>query len=139
MQTTGPDPASPIPLRRIERSDALPAPRFRYSPAVQVGSDVYVSGLVGLDPATGHLVDETAAGQTRQILRNLKALCAEQGWPLDRMVLARVYCAGEGAAEGMNQVWSEFFARLAPPARTFTVVKSLPLGAAVEIEFQLSI
>lgn len=139
MYATGGDPASRSPLRRIERSSALPLPRFRYAPAVQVGSDVYVSGLMGLDPVTGRLADGAAAGQTRQILRNLQALCEEQGWRLDRVVLARVYCAGEGASEGMNEAWSEFFAQLAPPARTFVVVKSLPLGGAVEIEFQLSI
>lgn len=130
--------ASSPQLRRIERSDALPAPRFRYAPAVQVGSDVYVSRLVGIDPVTGSLASAGALDQTRQILRNLQALCAEQGWSLDRLVLARVFCAGEGSADGMNKAWGEFFAELAPPARTFTVVKSLPLGAAVEIEFQLS-
>jgi 2-iminobutanoate/2-iminopropanoate deaminase len=139
VQTQVKKPISQVPIQRIERSDALPPPRFRYSPAVRVGSDVYVSGLVGLDPATGALADATAAGQTRQILRNLQALCAEQGWSLERIVLARVYCAGPAAAEGMNEVWSEFFEQLALPARTFTVVQALPLGAAVEIEFQLSI
>lgn len=125
-------------LRRIEFSASLPEPKFRYSPAVQVGSDVYVSGLVGLDANTGVLVSDSAHEQTLQILRNLQALCAEQAWRLDRLVLARVFCAGEGSADGMNKAWREFFAELAPPARTLTVVKSLPLGAAVEIEFQLS-
>lgn len=127
---------SPV-LRRIERTAALAAPRFRYAPAVQVGHDVYVSGLVGLDPLTGRLAGE-AAEQTRQILRNLQALCAEQGWSMDRLVLARVFCAGDDAADGMNAVWSDFFSERAPPARTFAIVKSLPLQAAVEIEFQLS-
>lgn len=138
MQTKDADSVYQPMLRRVERSTVLPPPHFRYSPAVQVGSDVYVSGLVGLDPALGSLVDETSAGQTRQILRNLQALCIEQGWSIDRLVLARVFCADQDAVEGMNKVWSEFFAQLAPPARTFAVVKSLPLGAAVEIEFQLT-
>jgi 2-iminobutanoate/2-iminopropanoate deaminase len=129
---------SPSPLlRRIERSDALAAPRFRYAPAVQVGTDVYVSGLVGLDPSTGRLAGD-ATGQTRQILLNLQALCAEQGWSMDRLVLARVFCDGDDAADAMNAVWSEFFSHRAPPARTFAIVKALPLHAAVEIEFQLS-
>jgi 2-iminobutanoate/2-iminopropanoate deaminase len=124
-------------LRRIERSAALPAPRFRYAQAVQVGADVYVSGLVGIDPADGRLADG-AAEQTRQILRNLEALCAEQGWSMDRLVLARVFCASGDAADGMNAVWSGFFSDRAPPARTFAIVAALPLQAAVEIEFQLS-
>ncbi len=125
-------------IRRILRSDVLPAPRFHYAPAVQVGTDIYISGLVGLDPKTGQLAGLTALEQTRQILNNLTAFCIEQGWSLDQLILARVYCAGDNAADGMNQAWSEFFSQYAPPARTFTVVKSLPLNAAVEIEFQLS-
>jgi 2-iminobutanoate/2-iminopropanoate deaminase len=129
---------SQVEFRRLARSGALPAPRFRYSPAVQVGSDIYVSGLVGLDPKTGMLAGAGAAEQTRRIFLNLQALCGEQGWSIERIVLARVYCAGEDAASGMNEAWEEFFDELEPPARTFTVVKSLPLGAAVEIEFQLS-
>lgn len=127
------------PFRRIKRSNALPAPHFRYSPAIQVGSEVYVSGMVGIDSHSGSLAASTAAEQTRQIFRNFQALCHEQGWPLDRLVVARVYCANEGSSEGMNEAWNEFFADIAPPARTFTVVKALPLGAAVEIEFQLSL
>lgn len=129
---------SPSPIfRRIERSDALAAPRFRYAPAVQVGTDVYVSGMVGLDPSTGRLAGDATA-QTLQILHNLQALCDEQGWSIDRLVLARVFCAGDDAAESMNAVWSQFFSQRPPPARTFAIVKALPLHAAVEIEFQLS-
>ena len=129
---------SQVEFRRIARSSALPAPRFRYSPAVQVGPDIYVSGLVGLDPKTGTLAGTSAVEQTRRIFLNLQALCEEQGWSVERIVLARVYCAGVDAASGMNEAWDEFFNELEPPARTFTVVKSLPLDAAVEIEFQLS-
>jgi 2-iminobutanoate/2-iminopropanoate deaminase len=132
-------PAAQAGLRRIERSAALPAPRFLYSPAVQAGSDVYISGLVGLDPASGRLAEGGAREQTRRIFLNLRALCEEQGWPVERIVVARVYCAGREAADGMNQAWGEFFREIPPPARTFSVVESLPLGAAVEIEFQLSI
>jgi 2-iminobutanoate/2-iminopropanoate deaminase len=52
-------------------------------------------------------------------------------------VCARVFCAGDNVAEQVNAAWDAFFAHTAPPARTFVVVKALPLGAAVEIEFQL--
>ncbi|QII83902.1 RidA family protein [Bordetella hinzii] len=139
MNAPGRPPAAQAGLRRIERSAALPAPRFLYSPAVQAGSDVYISGLVGLDPASGRLTEGGAGEQTRRIFLNLRALCEEQGWPVERIVVARVYCAGREAADGMNQAWGEFFREIPPPARTFSVVESLPLGAAVEIEFQLSI
>lgn len=130
---------APVAIQRFEHSKALPAPRFHYCPAIQVGTDVYISGLVGINPNTGALADSTAIEQTRQIFQNLQSLCVEQGWSLDRIVLARVYCAGSDSIQGMNEAWNEFFSDLPPPVRSFALVQGLPLDAAVEIEFQLSI
>jgi 2-iminobutanoate/2-iminopropanoate deaminase len=126
-----------LELRRIDQSSVLPAPRFRYTPAIQAGPFVFVSGLVGLDPATEKLAHFGAAAETTQILNNLQSLCDEQGWSIDRLVCARVFCAGDNVGVQVNAAWDAFFANTAPPARTFVVVKALPLGAAVEIEFQL--
>lgn len=124
-------------LRRVTQSRAHPAPRFRYTPAIQVGAFAFVSGLVGLDPATGNLAQPSAAAETKQVLENLRSLCEEQGWSINRLVFARVYCAGTDVAAKVNAAWDEFFHHDEPPARSFVTVKALPLGAAVEIEFQL--
>jgi len=126
-----------LALRRITQSRALPPPRFRYTPAIEVGPFVFVSGLVGLDPATGKLAASGAFAETAQILENIRALCDEQDWSLERLVMARVYCTGDDVAGAVNEAWDEFFSGGEPPARSFVIVTGLPLGAAVEIEFQL--
>ena len=123
-------------MRRITESKGLPAPRFLYTPAIQAGPFVFVSGLIGLDPSTGELAPSGAFAETTQILKNLSVLCAEQAWPLERMAFARVYCAGVDVGRKVNLAWDGFFERGHPPARSFAVVHALPLNAAVEIEFQ---
>jgi 2-iminobutanoate/2-iminopropanoate deaminase len=122
--------------RVVLPSRTLPTPRFRYSPVVQAGPFVFVSGLVGLDAATGQLATGGAYGQAAQVLRNVHALADEMGWSMAQLLVARVYCAGADAAAEVNRAWDEAFADVPPPARTFVGVSALPLGAAVEIEFQ---
>src|SRR5690606_31842855 len=118
-------------------SKVLPAPRFRYSPIVQAGPFIFISGMVGLDPATGALAEVGALQETRQILSNLNELCREQGWQLTQLLMARVFCANAKDAASIHEAWEETFANVEPPARTFVTVSGLPLGAAVEIEFQI--
>lgn len=129
---TGPSPFA----RRVIASRILPAPRFRYSSVVQAGPYAFVSGMVALDADTGALVDGGAFEQTAKILANLKALVDEQGWSLDRLLLARIFCADFSAFGEVNRAWEAFFADGVPPARTSVGVNALPLGALVEIEFQ---
>lgn len=117
-------------------SRTLPAPRFRYSPVVQAGPFVFVSGLVALDAITGVLVAGGAYVETLQILGNAKRLADEMGWSLEQLVLARVFCADFAKFPEVNRAWEEFFAERTPPGRTSVGVSALPLGALVEIEFQ---
>ena len=134
-----PDP-QPSASRRMPASSVLPAPRFRYSPVVVAGGFAFVSGMVGLDAATGRLADGGVYGETRQIL-----FCAvsraevghEQGWSLEQLVVARIYCADFARFADVNRAWEERFADVAPPARTSLGATGLPLGALVEMEFQL--
>jgi 2-iminobutanoate/2-iminopropanoate deaminase len=122
--------------RRIVSSACLPAPKFKYSPVVQTGPFVQVSGMVGLEPATGALVAGGAFSETSQILSNLKLLAEEQGWPLDQLLIARIFCSDFSEFPEINRAWEIFFAEMLPPARTSVGVQALPLGALVEIEFQ---
>ena len=98
---------------------------------------MFVSGMVGLEPATGTLAAGGARGQAEQILANLSALLAEQGWSLDEIVVARIYCSDFTAFAEVNAAWERCFEHVVPPARTSIGASALPLGAAVEMEFQL--
>lgn len=126
-----------LKITRISQSAVLAAPRFSYSPAIVAGPFVFVSGMVGLVPETGRLASSGAYDETRQLLENLRALCSEQGWSLNNIIMARVFCTGDNVSGEVNRAWSEFFKSLPLPARTFAVVNSLPLNASVEIEFEL--
>ncbi|WXL27886.1 RidA family protein [Ectopseudomonas mendocina] len=115
----------------------LPKPKFLYSPVVKAGEFIFVSGLVGLDPHTGQLAEGGLIAQTRQVLSNFRALCREQGWSSDHLMLVRIYCTEFDRFSELNSYWDEFFKDIRPPARTSVGVSALPLNALVEMEFQL--
>lgn len=118
-------------------SHALPAPNFNYSPVVQAGPFIFVSGLVGLDKYSGRLAPGGLGAQTTQIFSNFSALCREFGWGLEQLLLVRIYCADFSQFAELNRRWDEFFAGTTAPARTSLGVSALPLNALVEMEFQL--
>lgn len=125
-------------MRQILKTDALPQPRFRYSSVVCAHGFAFVSGLVGLDPSSGQLAEGGAGAETRQILENFLALLADQGWSLDQVVFARVFCSDFANFPDVNAEWEKVFASVQPPGRTSVGVQQLPLHAHVEIEFQIA-
>lgn len=121
--------------RILLSSSALAAPKFHYTPCVKTGAFYTVSGMIGLVPDTGLLVSGGVAAETRQILSNLQAALPDYGVSLEDMSIARIYTTQFDQFAAINAVWNEFFADIAPPARTSIGVAALPLGASVEIEF----
>ena len=122
-------------MRQLLHSAAIPAPKFRDTPCVRTGPYVQVSGMVGLDPATGQLVAGGAAAETQRIFDNLLLALPDYGVEMADMTLARVYATDFHAFGSINAVWDAAFADIDPPARTSVGVQALPLGATVEIEF----
>jgi len=125
------------PLRVI-RTEAAPAPvaGAPYSQAVAAdpGAFVFVSGQVPVDPATGRLVADDIAVQTRQALANVAAVLAGAGATLANVVKSTVFLVDLGGDfAAMNTVYAEVFGEHAP-ARSTIGVAALPLGARVEIE-----
>ena len=116
-------------------SSAIPAPKFHYTPCVQAGGHYSVSGMVGLDPATGQLVAGGTAAETQRIFDNLLLALPDYGLRLQDMVLARIYTTDFAAFPAINAIWEATLSDAPPPARTSVGVQALPLGAAVEIEF----
>ena len=108
-----------------------------YSHAVESGDVLYLSGQTPIDPATGHLVADDVAIQTRQCFRNLFAVLASAGLSQGNVVKVNVFLTDMKDFSGMNEVYREQFE--APfPARSTIGVAALPLGARVEIEMVAS-
>lgn len=103
-----------------------------YSQGIDVGSIVFVSGQIPVDPATGAIAEGITA-QTTQSLANVKAILAEAGLTVDNVVKTTVFLADMGDFAAMNAVYAENFT--APfPARSAVAVKELPKQVLVEIE-----
>jgi 2-iminobutanoate/2-iminopropanoate deaminase len=87
-----------------------------YSQGVKAGSHVFVSGMVGIDPATGQLAGTTIQDQTRQALANCTAILAAGGAALDDVVEVGVLLTDPEDFMGMNEAYSSVFTAN-PPAR----------------------
>ena len=104
-----------------------------YSQAIKWGNLMFISGQIPLDPKTGELTDPDIAGQTRQVLKNLKAILEFAGAGSGSVLKTTVYLTSLLDFQVMNEVYAEFFP-FEPPARATVEVAALPKGALVEIE-----
>jgi 2-iminobutanoate/2-iminopropanoate deaminase len=120
-------------MRATIHTDAAPAAVGPYSQAIRAGDQIWVSGQIGLDPASGRLVEGGVEAETRRVLASLKAILEVAGSGLDRVVKATVYLADLGDFETVNRVYAGFFGE-EPPARMCVGVSSLPKGARVAVD-----
>ena len=104
-----------------------------YTPAVQTGPLVFVSGQIALDPATGQMVQTDIEAETRQVLNNLRTVLAAAGCDSSDVVSATVYLKNMNDYQRMNAVYGRFFPEGKYPARVAVEVSNLPKSANVEI------
>lgn len=120
-------------MKEIVKTDRAPAAIGPYSQAVKAGGFVYASGQIGLDPATGEIVEGGVREQTERVLNNLKGVLEAAGSSLDRMVKTTVFLADMGDYAAMNEVYGKFF-QTDPPARAAVQAAGLPKNVRVEID-----
>lgn len=120
-------------MKRIIRTSKAPSAIGPYSQAVEANNTLYISGQLGVDPATGKLVDGGIKAQTEQALRNIMAILNEAGYSLVEVVKSTCYLTDMANFSAMNEVYSRFYFEN-QPARAAFAVKELPLGALIEIE-----
>jgi 2-iminobutanoate/2-iminopropanoate deaminase len=119
--------------RTIIHTDDAPEAIGPYSQAVHAGDFLFCSGQIPLDPSTGELVKEDAAGQARRCLENLQAVCRAAGAELADAVRCTVYLTDLADFARVNDVYAEYFNEQ-PPARVAIQAAALPRGADVEID-----
>ena len=103
-----------------------------YSQAVRGGDTVYLSGQIGLDPATMQMVDGIEA-QIVRVFENLKAVAEAAGGSLNDVVKLNVFLTDLANFARVNETMAAYFS--APfPARAAVGVKELPRGALVEAD-----
>ncbi len=115
----------------IATADA-PAAIGPYSQAVQAGHIVYLSGQIGLDPATMQMAEGIDA-QTARVFDNLKAVAAAAGGSLADAVKVNIYVTDLANFAKVNDAMAQAFSQ-PYPARATVQVAALPRGALVEID-----
>jgi reactive intermediate/imine deaminase len=118
--------------KTVIHSKSAPAAIGPYSQAVRAGGTVYLSGQIGLDPATGNLVEGIEA-QTHQVLKNLRAVAQAAGGELDDIVKLTLLMADLADFAKVNEIMATYF-KPPYPARATYQVAALPKAARVEIE-----
>ncbi|MFD1670839.1 RidA family protein [Agrilactobacillus yilanensis] len=119
-------------IKKAVNSDGAPSAVGPYSHSVLAGDTLYVSGQLGLDPATGKLADGVAA-QAKQGLTNLGAILKTSGLDYKDVVKTTVFLKDINDFATINKIYGEYFTELLP-ARSCIEVANLPAGGLFEIE-----
>lgn len=118
--------------KQIIATDQAPQAIGTYSQAVRAGNTVYLSGQIGLDPATMTMVDGIEA-QIHRVFSNLKAVAEASGGSLADVVKLNVFLTDLGNFALVNSIMAEYFSQ-PYPARAAVGVASLPRAALVEAD-----
>jgi reactive intermediate/imine deaminase len=118
--------------KRTIQTAGAPKAIGTYSQAVQCGATVYLSGQIGLDPATMELVAGIGP-QIHRVFENLKAVAQAAGGGFGDVVKLTVYLTDLGNFARFNEIMASHFAE-PYPARAAVGVASLPRGALVEVD-----
>ena len=121
-------------MKKEIKTENAPQAIGPYSQAIEANGFVFASGQIAIDPATGDLdAGLDVEQQTRQVLKNLKAVLEAAGSSMAKVVKCTVFLQDLNDYSAMNVVYGEFFP--APyPARAAVEVSRLPKDVKVEIE-----
>jgi len=120
-------------MKDIVMTNRGPKPIGPYSQAIKCNGFLFVSGQVGVDPASGEFAGAAIQQQTVRMLENVKAILEAGGASLGHVVKTTVFLKDMNDFAAMNEIYARYFAA-APPARSTVQVARLPKDALVEIE-----
>ncbi|MGA8113356.1 MAG: Rid family detoxifying hydrolase [Actinocatenispora sp.] len=115
------------------RTENAPAPAGSYSQGLRAGDFVYTAGMGPIDPATGTVVGDDVAAQTRQVMTNLAAILAKEGLGFEHVVKATVHLEElHRDFAAFDEVYREY---VSAPFPVRTTVGSRLNNILVEIDF----
>ncbi len=124
--------------KEIIHTDNAPAAIGPYSQAVKLGSSVYISGQIPLDPNTMELVSDNIGEQAHQVFKNMKAIAIAAGGSLDDAVKINISMIDLANFAEVNAIMTEYINEPFP-ARACVQVAALPKGSQIEIETILAL
>jgi reactive intermediate/imine deaminase len=118
--------------KEVVHTGNAPAAIGPYSQAIRAGGTVYLSGQLGLDPATGNLREGIEA-QTTQVIDNLQAVATAAGGSLEDIVKLTLLLLDMSDFTKVNEILATRFKQPYPARATYQVA-ALPKAGRIEIE-----
>lgn len=110
-----------------------PAAIGPYCTATVYGDTVYMSGVIGVDPAVQKPVEGGTLAQARQVFENIRTVLGELGLSMDDVLKTTVFLTNLGDFAEVNKLYAEYFGPNYP-ARSCVEVSRLPMGLSIEVE-----
>ena|ERR1700724_2171968 len=120
-------------MKKIISTNEAPAAIGPYSQGVRVGSTIYYSGQIPLDPKTGQVVSGGIDVQARRVMENISGLLKAEGLGFENIVKTTIFLADIGDFQTVNEIYGGYF-KQAPPARSTVQAGALPKNVRIEIE-----
>ena len=118
--------------KKIINTQEAPAPIGPYSQAIQVGSLLFVSGQVAINPATNNIDAKDIKGETVQVMKNLTAILHAAQMDFNNVVKTTIFLSDISDFPAVNEIYAGYFTG-DYPARETVAVKGLPKNVNVEI------
>ena len=120
-------------MKKIIYTKNAPHPVGPYSQAVQMGSTVYCSGQISINPETNEVFTGDIKVQTEMVMKNIGAVLQEAGLNYSNIFKTTIFLTNMADFAAVNEVYANYF-KENPPARSTIAVAGLPKGVNVEIE-----
>jgi reactive intermediate/imine deaminase len=117
---------------RIIKTEKMPAVKGHYSPVIEHGGILYLSGQIPVDPEKG-TVPDTIEDQTRLVLSKIDLLLRESGSSLNQVLQVRIFVTDISLWDQVNKVYGDFF-KDHKPARCVVPAGKLHYGCLLEVE-----
>ncbi|HPT88904.1 MAG TPA: RidA family protein [Bacilli bacterium] len=118
---------------KIINTKNAPAAIGPYSQAILVNNILFTSGQIPINPETNEIVSSDIEEQTKQVLKNIKAILEEAGYNLNDVAKTTIYLKDLQHFGTVNKIYEEFF-NGHKPARTTIEVSRLPKDVLIEID-----
>ena len=120
-------------MKKVVSTKKAPEAIGPYSQCIVSSSLAFLSGQIGLDPATGQVVNGGIETETKQVMKNIEAILHELGKTFEDIVKTTIFLVDLNHFSTVNQIYGSNFPKN-PPARSTVEVTKLPRNALVEIE-----
>lgn len=120
-------------MKKSVFSASAPKPVGSYSQAVSVGSWLFLSGQIPINPQTEEIISGDIVSQTGRVMQNIQAVLEAHKMNFSHVVKAGLFLKNMDHFSAVNAVYSRYFKKPFP-ARSCVAVRELPKGVDIEIE-----